>query len=291
MTQVHLVDGTVELFRCFHGAPRHTNASGDEVGAVRGLLHTLVSLLKSLKARIDDGTPAYVAVAFDPLPAARGGPTTDPGTLVRRQSALALDAVRALGIPLWPMVRFQADDALATGACRLGADAEVDQVVICTTDTDLFQCIRDRRVVVLDRIRKTTTDEARFRERYGIAPRQFPDYLALVGAPAKGLPGIPGWGPKSAAKVLTAHGRIEDFPANREEWRAVPRGGHLAAEFSARRDEALLVKRLATLRDDLPLDCSLRALEWRGLNDERLGGVIEKAEAKDLWERIERWSP
>ncbi|MDE0193323.1 MAG: flap endonuclease [Gammaproteobacteria bacterium] len=291
MAQVHLVDGTFELFRCFHGAPRHTNAGGEEVGAVRGLLHTLLSLLKSLKARIDDMTPAYVAVAFDPLPAARGGPTTDPGTLIRRQSTLALDAVRALGIPLWPMVRFQADDALATGACRLGGDAQVDQVVICTTDTDLFQCIRDRRVVVLDRIRKTTTDEARFRERYGIAPWQFPDYLALVGAPAKGLPGIPGWGPKSAAKALTAHRRIEDFPANREEWQAVPRGAHLAAEFSARRDEALLVKRLATLRDDLPLDCSLRALAWRGLDDRRLRSVIEKAEAEGLWERIERWSP
>jgi len=291
MTKVHLVDGTFELFRCFHGAPRHTNVSGEEVGAVRGLLHTLLSLLKSLKARIDDVAPVYVAVAFDPLPAARGAPTTDPGTLIRRQSTLALDAVRALGIPLWPMVRFQADDALATGAYRLGADAQVDQVVICTTDTDLFQCIRDRRVVVLDRIRKTTTDEARFRERYGIAPWQFPDYLALVGAPAKGLPGIPGWGPKSAAKVLSAHPRIEDFPPNREDWRAVPRGDHLATEFSARRDEALLVKRLATLRDDLPLDCSLHALQWRGLDDARLRSVIEKAEAKDLWERIERWSP
>ena len=291
MTKVHLVDGTFELFRCFHGAPRHTNAGGEEVGAVRGLLHTLLSLLKSLKARIDDSTPAYVALAFDPLPAARGGPATDPGTLIRRQSPLALDAVRALGIPLWPMVRFQADDALATGACRLGADADVDQVVICTSDTDLFQCIRAGRVVVLDRICKATTDEAQFRERYGVAPWQFPDYLALVGAPAKGLPGIQGWGPKSAAKVLSAHPRIEDFPPNREDWQAVPRGGHLAAEFSARRDEALLVKRLATLRDDLPLDCSLRALEWRGLDDTRLRSVIEKAEAKDLWERIERWSP
>ena len=289
MTQVHLVDGTFELFRCFHGAPRHTNADGEEVGAVRGLLHTLLSLLKSLKARIDDETPAYVAVAFDPLPAARGGPTTDPGTLIRRQSALALDAVRALGIPLWPMVRFQADDALATGARRLGADADVE-VVICTTDTDLFQCIRDRRVVVLDRIRKVTTDEARFRERYGIAPWQFPDYLALVGAPAKGLPGIPGWGPKSAARMLAAHGRIEDFPTGREEWWAVRRGDHLAEGFDSRRDEALLVKRLATLRDDLPLDCSLRALQWRGLDHERLRSVIAKVEAKDLWERIERWS-
>lgn len=289
MAKVYLVDGTFELFRCFHGAPRHTNADGEEVGAVRGLLHTLLSLLKGAKARLDDAASAYVAVAFDRLPAARGGPTTDPGTLIRRQSALALDAVRALGITLWPTVRFQADDALATGAHRLGADDDVDQVVICTTDTDLFQCIRGERVVVLDRIRKTSTDEARFRERYGIAPWRFPDYLALVGAPAKGLPGIPGWGPKSAAGMLEAHGRIEDFPAT-DNWTDLPRRRRLAAEFVARRDEALLVKRLATLRDDLPLDCSLAALAWHGLDDQRLRRVVAKAEADDLWERIKRWS-
>ena len=289
MTKVHLVDGTFELFRCFHGAPRHTNAGGEEVGAVRGLLHTMLSLLKGLKARVDDPAPAYVAVAFDPLPAARGGPATASATLIRRQSALALDAVRALGIPLWPMVRFQADDALATGARRLGADAEVDRVVICTTDTDLFQCIRDGRVVVLDRIRKAITDEARFRERYGIAPWQFPDYLALVGAPAKGLPGIPGWGPKSAAAMLQAHDRIEDFPADTGDWRTLPRRHRLAAELAARRDEALLVKRLATLRDDLPLDCALSALEWHRLDHGRLARVVARAEANDLWARIERW--
>ena len=289
MAKVHLVDGTFELFRCFHGTPRRANAAGEEVGAVRGLLHTLLSLLKGLKPRIDDAVPAYVAVAFDPLPAVRGGPTNDPGTLIRRQSALALDAVRALGIPLWPTVRFQADDALATGARRLGADTEVDQVVICTTDTDLFQCIRDRRVVVLDRIRKAVTDEARFRARYGIAPWQFPDYLALVGAPAKGLPGIPGWGPKSAARMLGAFARIEDFTTDGEAWRAVRRSRQLAAEFAARRDEALLVKRLATLRNDLPIDCSLSALKWHGLDAERLRAVVVRAEAVDLWERIERW--
>ena len=154
MAKVHLVDGTFELFRCFHGAPRHANAGGEEVGAVRGLLHTLLSLLKSQRAGIEDPDPIHAAVAFDPLPAARGPASDDPGTLIRRQSALAMEAVRALGIPLWPMVRFQADDALATGARVLREDIDVDQVVLCTTDTDLFQCIRGRRVVVLDRIRK-----------------------------------------------------------------------------------------------------------------------------------------
>ena len=290
MAEVYLVDGTFELFRCFHGAPRHTNADGEEVGAVRGLLHTLLSLLKGLKASADDESRAFVAVAFDPLPAVRGAPTNDPATLIRRQSALALDAVRALGITLWPMVRFQADDGLATGARRLDAKAEVHRVVICTTDTDLFQCIRGTRVVVLDRIHKNTTDEARFRGRYEIGPRQLPDYLALVGAPAKGLPGVRGWGPKSAAALLNAYGRIEDIPADPGHWGDVRRSARLAAELAVRRAEALLVKRLATLRDDLPIDCTLPALEWRGLDEGRLAKVVARAEANELWERIERWS-
>ena len=293
MTKVHLVDGTFELFRCFHGAPRHTNADGEEVGAVRGLLHTLLSLLKgagALPSGRDNGDRAYVAVAFDPLPAVRGPSTSDPGTLIRRQSALALDAVRALGIPLWPMVRFQADDALATGARILSEDRAVDEVVLCTTDTDLFQCIRGERVVVLDRIRDVVTNEHAFRARYGIAPRQLPDYLALVGAPAKGLPGVPRWGPKSAAAMLAAYPGIEDFPTDVRNWRPAMAGkSRLASELAARRDEATLVKRLATLRDDLPIDCSLPALEWRGLDDGRLGRVVVRAEADDIWPRIERW--
>ena len=185
--QVHLVDGTFELFRCFHGAPRHVNAKGEEVGAVRGLLHTLLSLLKA-----DDSS--HVAVAFDALPAVRGPVKDEPGILIRRQAPLAMDAVRALGIPVWPMVRFQADDALATGARVLSEDAAVTRVLLCTSDTDLFQCIRGERVVVLNRITKTITDEAAFRDRYGVVPSQLPDYLALVGAPAKGLPGVPRWG-------------------------------------------------------------------------------------------------
>ena len=281
--KVHLVDGTFELFRCFHGAPRHTNAQGEEVGAVRGLLHTLLSLLKG-----DD--VSHVAVAFDALPAARGPMSDEPGLLIRRQAPLALEAVRALGIRLWPMVRFQADDALATGARVLRDDPGVGQVVLCTTDTDLFQCIRGERVVVLDRIRKRVTNEAVFRSRYGIAPWQFPDYLALVGAPAKGLPGVPRWGRRTTAAMLGRYGVIEDIPADAADWEPRVAGKvRLADELVARRDEALLVKRLATLRDDLPIDCSLSALAWQSLDEPRLADVVARAEATDLWPRIERW--
>ena len=282
MPKVHLVDGTFELFRCFHGAPRHRNARGEEVGAVRGLLHTLLSLLKS-----DD--VSHLAVAFDALPSARGGASDEPGTLIRRQAPLALEAVRALGIRLWPMVRFQADDGLATGARALCDNDAVDQVVICTTDADLFQCIRSSKVVVLDRIRRTTTDEATFRSRYGIAPWQLPDYLALVGAPAKGLPGVPGWGPKTAATMLSRYDSVDQLPAEADDWPPLPRRTRLAAMLAVHRDEALMVARLARLRDDLPLDCLLEKLRWRELDDDRLTAVVARADAHNLWERIERW--
>lgn len=281
--QVHLVDGTFELFRCFHGAPRHVNAKGEEVGAVRGLLHTLLSLVKS-----DD--VSHVAVAFDALPAARGPVKDEPGLLIRRQAPLALDAVRALGIRVWPMVRFQADDAMATGARVLSEDAGVERVVLCTSDTDLFQCIRGERVVVLNRIRKSITDEAAFRSRYGVAPQQFPDYLALVGAPAKGIPGVPRWGPRTAAAMLECYDTVEGIPTDSADWLPKLAGkARLADKLRAQRDEVLLVKRLATLRDDLEIDCSLDALEWRGLAAARLQAVVTRAEANDLWPRVERW--
>lgn len=282
--KVHLVDGTFELFRCFHGAPRHTNARGEEVGAVRGLLHTLLSLLKS-----DD--TSHVAVAFDALPATPRPPGAEPGLLIRAQAPLALDAVRALGIRLWPMVRYQADDALATGARVLCNDEAVEQVVLCTTDTDLFQCIRGEKVVVLDRIHDRVTDEAAFRDRYGVAPPQFPDYLALVGAAAKGIPGVPRWGRRTAHAMLADYPSIESIPLDPQAWTAqVPGKSRLAAELVRRRYEALLVKRLATLRDDLPIDCSLATLAWRGLDEEQLARVVERAEADDLQERIDRWN-
>ncbi len=281
--QVHLVDGTFELFRCFHGAPRHVNAKGEEVGAVRGLLHTLLSLLKA-----DDSS--HVAVAFDALPAAPRPVKDEPGMLIRRQAPLALEAVRALGIQVWPMVRFQADDALATGARVLSEDADVERILLCTSDTDLFQCIRGERVVVLNRITKTITDEAAFRDRYRVAPAQLPDYLALVGAPAKGLPGVPRWGKRTASAMLERYGTIERIPEDPADWEpAVAGKARLAAELLARRDEALLVKRLATLRDDLPIDCSLGSLAWQALDEARLENVVARTESDDLVARIARW--
>ena len=282
LPKVQLVDGTFELFRSFHGAPRHVNRYGEEVGAVRGLLHTLLSLLKA-----DD--VSHLAVAFDRLPAARASTDTSVGALIRRQAPLALEAVRALGIRLWPMVRHQADDALATGARALEQADDVGQIVICTSDTDLFQCIRGRRVVVLNRITGQLTDEDVFRGRFGIAPSQFADYLALVGSAAKGIPGVPGWGPKTTATILGRYGDIESISLTPEALQDVRGGSRLAAQLAERRQEALLVKRLATLHDDLPLDCRLEALAWQGFDRRKLHTLIDRTEAHDLWPRIERW--
>ena len=280
--KAHFVDGTFELFRCFHGAPRHTNAEGKEVGAVRGYLHTMLSLLK--------GGATHVAVGVDALPLPRGPLGDDPGMLIRSQAPLAFAATRALGMRLWPMVRFQADDALATAAHVLKDVTAFDEIVICTTDTDLYQTIVDGRVVVLDRIRKHVTDATELRKKLGIEPHQFTDQLALVGAPAKGIPGVPGFGAKTAARLLAEFGSLENIPADAALWDASVRSRErLAATLNAHREEALLVKALATLRTDLPIDLHPATLEWRGVHRAALHAVIAATEAIDINERLERW--
>lgn len=278
--KVHLVDGTFELFRCFHGAPRH-KVDGREVGAVRGLLHTLLSLLKA-----DDVT--HVAVAFDALPSPRGPAQTD-GDMIRAQAPLAFDAVRALGIALWPMVRYQADDALATGAARFRDHPAVSQVVLCTTDTDLFQCIVGDTVVVLDRIRKSVLDEAGFNERYGISPGQMPDFMALAGAPTKGIPGVKGWGRASTARALTHYGALEHIPTDTSWDIPIRNEAKLRAALAGQSREAAIVKALATLCDDLPIGDNLDEIQWNGVQHASLAEIIGAVEAADLQPRLERW--
>ena len=206
---VHLVDGTFELFRCFHGAPRASGSDGTEVGAARGFLATIVALLA-------DAT--HVAVAFDSVVAPPGKAGREPESLIAHQAPLAAEAVRSLGVTLWPSGRYQADEMLATAAARYHADEAVDQVVICSTDNDFNQCVRGERVVVLDRIRKVVTDEVAVRNRYGVAPSQVPDLFALVGDHSDGLPGVPGWGVKSAAALLRRYGTIDAVPCDPASW-------------------------------------------------------------------------
>ncbi len=285
MARVYLVDGTFELFRCFYGAPRAADAEGRECGAVRGLLFTLSSLLL---------TPglSHVAVAFDRVPKpARTGPEDD--RLLQSQLAVAHEVVRGLGITLWPMVRYQADDALATGAARLHGLPEVEQVVICTTDKDLLQCIRGSAVVLLDRIRKRTTDETGLRKRFGVAPASIPDYHALVGDPSDGLPGIPGWGAKSTAKLLDRYGHIEEIPDDHRRWQLKVRGAErLARSLRERRAEALLARDLSILHDDLPLAQALAPLAWQAPPREALDALIARiggGEVRDWFAEAGRW--
>lgn len=280
--KVHLVDGTYELFRCFHGAPRAAAADGVEVGAIRGLLATLVALLR-------DPEVTHVGVAVDQALPPRGAAR---GDVLAAQHGLAADAVRALGLPLWPMVkRFQADDALATGAVRWAADPRVEQVVVCTPDKDLAQVVSGTRVVLLDRSRKRVTDEAGVRERFGVPPAAIPDLLALAGDAADGLPGLPGFGPKATAALLVRFGTLEAIPTDAAAWTDVGVRGaeRLAATLRALRHEALLYKALTTLALDVPLPHTLDELEWRGADRPVLEALCDRIGDRSVLERMTRW--
>lgn len=280
---LYLVDGTMELFRCFHGAPRAANAGGREVGAVRALFATLAALLRE-----DDLT--HAAVAFDAVVPPPGRPGTSADELIGSQVGLAADVVRALRVPVWPTGRYQADELLATAAYRFAADPRLDRVVICSNDKDFHQCVRGHRVVTLDRIRRVVTDEPAVREKYGVAPSQIPDLFALVGDRSDGLPGVPGWGRTSASSVLRHHGTVEAIPVDPADWAVAPRGAaRLAASLAERRAEALLCRDLAELRTDLPLRVELDELAWDGADRELVDSLATVLDDDSLAGRVPRW--
>lgn len=278
--RVHLVDGTFELFRCFHAAPRATATDGAEVGAVRGLLATLLKLLRQPEV-------THVAVAVD-----RALPPRDAGgDPLAAQHGLAAEAIRALGLTIWPMVRrFQADDALATGAVRFAREPAVEQVIVCTPDKDLAQVVQGSRVVLLDRVRERVTDEEGVRARFGVPPAAIPDLLALAGDPADGLPGVPGFGRKTAAALLARFGTLEAIPLDPARWEGLVRGApRLAQVLAEHHDEALLQKALCTLVTDVPLVEGLDALRWEGPRRARLEAFCARVGAPELLERVPRW--
>ena len=267
--KVHLVDGTYELFRSHFGAPPRKSWDGREVGATVGLLRSLAMLLS---------TPGvtHVACSFDQViesfrndlyPGYKTGEGVEKALL--DQFPLAEAAVAALGVVVWPMVEFEADDALATAAARFGDRPGVEQVVICSPDKDLAQAVRGTRVVGWDRRRGIVLDEDGVVAKFGVGPPSIPDWLALVGDAADGFPGIPGWGAKSAATVLARYGHLESIPEDPGAF-GLPAGraARLAESLAARRDEALLYRRLAELRDDVPLEEELADLEWRGARED-----------------------
>ena len=277
MSRVHLIDGTFELFRAFFGAPAATVA-GREVGAARGLLRSFGALLRS-------GAVSHGAVAFDHVIESfrndlfagyKTGDGLDPA--LYGQFGLAEEVSAALGLVVWPMIEFEADDALATAAVRLADDPAVTQVIVTSPDKDLCQVVRGDRVVSWDRLRDRTFDEAGVRERLGVAPGSVPDLLALVGDDADGIPGLPRWGAKSAAAVLSRYPRLEDIPLE-GGWDVPVRGAAaLLASLREHRTEALLYRRLATLRLDVPIDSSLATLAWRGPDRPALDALCARLE-------------
>ena len=288
--KVHLVDGTYELFRSYFGAPPVRDAAGRPVGAVRGLLATLLSLLRERDV-------THVACAFDHVIESfrnalfagyKTGEGVDPDLLA--QFGPAEEAVAALGVVVWPMVEFEADDALAAAAARFRDAPAVEQVVVCSPDKDLSQCVVGRRVVCRDRRRGEERDETGVLARFGVGPAAIPDWLALVGDSADGIPGIPGWGEKSASTALARYGSIDLIPDDPSRWDVAVRGrDRLAASLRARRGEAALYRRLATLRTDVPLVESLADLEWRGAVRPDLEALCRAIGSEELLDRVPRW--
>jgi len=288
--KIHLVDGTYELFRNYYGAPPHKAPDGREVGAALGVVRSLLSLL-------DKPGTIHVACAFDHVIESfrndlfagyKTGDGVEPDLLA--QFPLAEEAVSALGVVVWPMVEFEADDALATGVARFRDEPGVEQVVICSPDKDLAQSVSGTRVVCWDRRRDIVLDETGVVEKFGVRPESIPDWLALVGDSSDGYPGIPGWGAKSASAILFRFGHLEGIPKDPHEWGlSRTRSLRLAESLESHREEAILYRRLATLRNDVPLVETLGDLAWQGARD-RLKEICREWGAEGLPARISRWS-
>ena len=286
--KVHLVDGTYELFRAYYGAPSATAPDGREVGAARGLMRSLLSLLVSpevthVACAFDHVIESFRNGLFDGYKTSQGVPYD-----LLAQFTLAERVTHALGIVVWSMVEFEADDALATGAARFADAPGVEQVVICTPDKDLAQCVRGTRVVMFDRRRRILLDEGTVKSKYGVPPESIPDWLALVGDDADGYPGLPGWGRKTAAAVLSRYRRLEDIPDGEGTWEVAVRNA-AARRLRDRRADAFLYRTLARLRTDVPLTETLEDLRWTGSRRAELEQVCAEIGEADVAARMPLW--
>jgi 5'-3' exonuclease len=289
--KLHLVDATFELFRAYYSRPEEDGPDGRPVNAVRGLIESMLSLLRE-----DDLT--HVAAATDHVieswrndvyPTYKSSAGMDPRLLAQFDDAER--ALRALGITTWAMVEDEADDAIASAVAHLGDDPRIEQVVICSVDKDLAQCVRGDRVVLRDRMRTITYDEEGVIAKFGVRPESIPDYLALVGDSSDGYPGLPGWGSKSAAAVLARFGHLEEIPTSPLEWDVPLRNAvRLAATLTQQRVDALLYKRLATLNADAAISGDLDSLAWGGVPREQFVALCDELGFERIRERVHRWA-
>lgn len=281
--KIHLVDATYELFRNYYGAPKRFSPRGREIGATVGVVRSLLSLLRR------DGA-THVACAFDRVIRSfrndlfegyKSGEDVDP--LLKQQFTLAEKAVSAIGLVVWPAVELEADDWMASGAERWKGDPAVGQVILCSPDKDLAQCVSGNRVVCLDRRRRMILNERGVEEKFGVPPAAIPDFLALVGDAADGIPGIPGWGKKSAATVLSRYGSLEDIPLSARAWDvSVRRAETLADNLRVRLEDAQLYKQLAILRTDARIEESLADLAWKGVRNADLRALSDQLGPQEI---------
>ena len=285
--EVHLVDGTYELFRYHFALPSHlTSAEGREVAATRGVVGTVLTMLEQGATHIGVATD-HVIESFrnDLWPTYKDGSGVDPD--LKQQFPLVEDVLAAAGVLVWPMVEFEADDALGAAAKKAAADDRVEQVLICTPDKDLGQCVGGK-VVQLDRRKNEIYDVDGVREKFGVGPESIPDYLALVGDSADGFPGLAGWGAKSAATVLARYGHLEDIPKLGGDWDVPVRAaGKLAATLQRQWNDAVLFRRIATIEVDAPVMADVDELEWTGPRKD-FADVAAAVDGQALVERAER---
>ncbi len=261
---VHLIDGTYELFRHFFAVPSAADVNGQEIGAVRGVLTSVLSMIEGGATHLGVATDHVVESFRNELyPGYKTSEGVDPALL--SQFPILEEALEAMGVVVWPMVYFEADDALASAARKAGKDDGVRQVFICTPDKDLAQCVVGTRIVQLDRRQNILRDEAGVVEKFGVKPGSIPDYLAVVGDSADGFPGVRGWGAKAAASVLSQYPHLEDIPKGWGEWDpSIRKARGLAESLFSAWDDALLFRTLATLRLDAPVFDTVEDLRWKG---------------------------
>jgi 5'-3' exonuclease len=262
---VHLVDGTYELFRYFLSpAAAFERTAPEELRAVRGVVTSMLGMLEGGATHLGVATDHVIESFRNELwPGYKTGEGIDP--VLYSQFEPLEDALRAFGVVVWAMVEFEADDALAAAASMAAADSRVEQVIVCTPDKDLAQCVRDDRVVQLDRRTREIRNASGVQQKFGVAPESIPDWLALVGDNADGFPGLPGWGARSAATVLARYRHLEDIPKQAAQWDVSMRGAErLATTLTQQWERALLFRRLATLRPDAPIGVDVDGLHWKG---------------------------